>query len=72
VAAQNMNQLPELFASNPRWASGLESRPPGFFAGRAAHQGPRYLAAAGQLCTRVTVCSSAVSVGTGARRGDLA
>ena len=38
-----MNQLLELFANNRRWASDLESRQPGFFAGLAAQQAPRYL-----------------------------
>jgi carbonic anhydrase len=38
-----MNQLPELFANNRRWAADVESRQPGFFAGLAAQQSPRYL-----------------------------
>ena len=38
-----MNQLPELFANNRRWAEQVESRQPGFFAGLAAQQTPRYL-----------------------------
>jgi carbonic anhydrase len=38
-----MNELPELFANNRRWAGDVESRQPGFFAGLAAQQAPRYL-----------------------------
>jgi carbonic anhydrase len=38
-----MNELPELFANNRRWATGMESQLPGFFAGLAAQQAPRYL-----------------------------
>ena len=38
-----MNQLPELFANNRRWAEQVESSEPGFFAGLAAQQAPRYL-----------------------------
>jgi carbonic anhydrase len=38
-----VNKLPELFASNRRWAQGMESRDPGFFQGLAAQQAPRYL-----------------------------
>jgi carbonic anhydrase len=38
-----MNELPELFANNRRWAGDVESRQPGFFAGLAAQQSPRYL-----------------------------
>jgi hypothetical protein len=38
-----MNDLPELFANNRRWAGDVESRQPGFFAGLAAQQSPRYL-----------------------------
>ena len=38
-----MNKLPELFANNRRWAGGMEQRSPGFFAGLAAQQAPRYL-----------------------------
>jgi carbonic anhydrase len=32
-----MNELPGLFANNRRWAVGMESRQPGFFAELAAH-----------------------------------
>jgi carbonic anhydrase len=38
-----MNELPELFANNRRWAADVESRQPGFFARLAAQQAPRYL-----------------------------
>jgi len=38
-----MNELPELFANNRRWAGELESTQPGFFAELAAQQAPRYL-----------------------------
>ena len=38
-----MNKLPELFARNRRWAESMESRQPGFFAGLASQQAPRYL-----------------------------
>ena len=38
-----MNKLPELFASNRRWAAGVESRHPGFFGELSAQQAPRYL-----------------------------
>jgi carbonic anhydrase len=38
-----VNQLPELFSNNRRWAQGMESRQPGFFRGLAAQQAPRYL-----------------------------
>jgi carbonic anhydrase len=38
-----MNQLPELFANNRRWAADVESRQPGFFERLAAQQSPRYL-----------------------------
>ena len=38
-----MKKLPELFASNRRWAADTEARDPGFFADLAAQQAPRYL-----------------------------
>jgi carbonic anhydrase len=38
-----VKKLPELFASNRRWAAGTEARHPGFFAELAAQQAPRYL-----------------------------
>ena len=38
-----MHKLPELFANNRRWAERIEARQPGFFAGLAAQQAPRYL-----------------------------
>jgi carbonic anhydrase len=38
-----MDQLPELFANNRRWAADVEAGQPGFFAGLAAQQAPRYL-----------------------------
>ena len=38
-----MKKLPELFESNRRWAAGMESRRPGFFAELSAQQAPRYL-----------------------------
>ena len=38
-----MHKLPELFANNRRWAERIEARQPGFFAGLAALQAPRYL-----------------------------
>ena len=38
-----MNKLPELFASNRRWAEATERRHPGFFSELAAQQAPRYL-----------------------------
>jgi len=38
-----MNELAELFANNRRWAEQVESSEPGFFAGLAAQQAPRYL-----------------------------
>jgi carbonic anhydrase len=38
-----MNELPELFANNRRWAGEVESSQPGFFAELAAQQAPRYL-----------------------------
>jgi carbonic anhydrase len=38
-----MNELPELFANNRRWAGEVESTQPGFFAELAAQQAPRYL-----------------------------
>lgn len=38
-----MKKLPELFDSNRRWAAGMESRRPGFFAELAAQQAPRHL-----------------------------
>jgi carbonic anhydrase len=38
-----MNRLPELFASNRRWAAGMEARRPGFFGELSAQQAPRYL-----------------------------
>jgi carbonic anhydrase len=41
--AGNMNKLPELFASNRRWAAGMEASHPGFFGELSAQQAPRYL-----------------------------
>jgi len=38
-----LHKLPELFANNRRWAERIEARQPGFFAGLAAQQAPRYL-----------------------------
>jgi carbonic anhydrase len=38
-----MNELPELFANNRRWAAGMEARRPGFFGELSAQQAPRYL-----------------------------
>ena len=38
-----MNDLRDLLENNRRWAAGMESRAPGFFAGLAALQSPRYL-----------------------------
>jgi carbonic anhydrase len=38
-----VNELPELFERNRRWAAGMESLRPGFFSGLAAQQAPRYL-----------------------------
>jgi carbonic anhydrase len=38
-----LQKLPELFASNRRWAQATEARHPGFFSELAAQQAPRYL-----------------------------
>jgi carbonic anhydrase len=38
-----LHKLPELFVNNRRWAERIEARQPGFFAGLAALQAPRYL-----------------------------
>ena len=38
-----MHKLPELFASNRRWAADVEARHPGFFGELAAQQAPRFL-----------------------------
>lgn len=38
-----VNELPELFERNRRWAAETESLRPGFFSGLAAQQAPRYL-----------------------------
>ena len=38
-----MNNLPELFANNRRWAAVTEQRHPGFFGELSAQQSPRYL-----------------------------
>ena len=38
-----MKKLPELFERNRRWAEGMESHRPGFFAELSAQQAPRYL-----------------------------
>jgi carbonic anhydrase len=38
-----MKKLRELFENNRRWAAGMESRSPGFFAALSSQQAPRYL-----------------------------
>ena len=38
-----MNQLPELFDNNRRWAAGMVARQPRFFNELSAQQAPRYL-----------------------------